>query len=110
MATLAGVIPLKTAFVVGATGVVALLAVVDTLSKTSADPETVPTRLTSALPPLEALETVKVAERSPAAEGVLVIVTVQSTVLSPLSVHVGEPVVMSVTALTSADEVAAVAP
>ena len=70
--------------VAGATGVVMLFVVVDTLSKASADPLTVPPAMADIGPhvPLDAFETVSVAERTPTAEGVLVTVNVQSTLLS----------------------------
>ena len=73
---------MKIALVVGATGVVVLFVVVDALSKASTEPLTGPPSAMFALVPLDAFDTVKVAERTPAAEGVLVTVTVQSTVLS----------------------------
>src|SRR5580698_9877378 len=79
-ATAAGAMPLRMALVVGAIGVVVPLAVVDALSKASADPDTEPPSAISAVAPLDAFATVSVAERKPVAEGVLVTAIVQSTV------------------------------
>jgi hypothetical protein len=102
--TAAGALPFKSALVVGATGVVLLFAVVDALSKASTEPEMFPPSAILALP--EEFDTVSVAERNPTAEGVFVTVTVQSTVLSPLSVQAGEPAVMSGVELNDAVDAA----
>jgi hypothetical protein len=72
--------PLKSALVVGATGVVELFVVVETLSKARAEPATVPASATLASALAEAFDTVNMAERKPAADGVLATATVQSTV------------------------------